>query len=248
MEISEHKTKISASELANLWTQYINDSLARCMFRYFLNHVQDKDIMQVLQYAFELTERHLRKVEEFLNAIEISGTFLNLQKTMTKSVLELAFGQVAKSKEVRKYMERARHLCNDHFRVLSSMLIAENLPIPMTFESEVTDSTIPPFSDKLMMFHVASLLSSAIGYYGEALALSQRMDLAANYAKMIAEIGLLAEDGMNLLIGNEWMEQPPLATDREDLAKNKGCKEMEKKDKIIESILWSISSPGFYNC
>jgi hypothetical protein len=336
METSGHKTKISASELANLWTQYINDSLARCMFRYFLNHVQDKDIMQVIQYAFELTEGHLRKVEEFLttegypipkgftdedvtveapplftdtylivylhimaihgltryagaignviredqrkyfigvisetlelydrttkiltdkgiiskppsfnnqqkvefikkqnfltgwlgkrrpiSAIEISGTFLNLQKTMTKIVLELAFSQVAKSKEVRKYMERARHLCNDHFKILSSMLIEENLTIPMTFESEVTDSTIPPFSDKLMMFHVASLLSSAIGYYGEAMSLSQRRDLAANYAKMIGEIGLLAEDGMNLLIENEWMEQPPLATDHEDLAKNK---------------------------
>jgi hypothetical protein len=101
------------------------------------------------------------------------------------------------------------------------MLIEDNLHIPRTFESEVTDSTIPPFSDKLMMFHVTTLLSSAIGYYGEAMAISQRRDLAASYAKMIAEIGLLAEDGMNLLIENEWMEQPPLATDHEDLAKNK---------------------------
>lgn len=29
-------------------------------------------------------------------------------------------------------------------------------------------------------------------------------DLEADYAKMLAEIGLLAEDGMNLLIENEW--------------------------------------------
>jgi hypothetical protein len=100
-------------------------------------------------------------------------------------------------------------------------LTEDNLPGPRTFESEVTDSTTPPFSDKLMMFHVTTLLSSAIGYYGEAMALSQRRDLAANYAKMIADIGLLAEDGMNLLTENEWMEQPPLATDHNDLAKNK---------------------------
>jgi hypothetical protein len=38
---------------------------------------------------------------------------------------------------------------------------------------------------------------------------------------MITEIVVLSEDGMNLLIENEWMEQPPLATDHEDLAKNK---------------------------
>jgi hypothetical protein len=336
MQTSNHKTKISASELANLWTQYVNDSLARCMFRYFLNFVQDTEIIQVLQYALELTERHLQKVEEFLttdgypipkgfteedvtveapplftdtyiivylhimsihgltryagaignvtredqrkyfigvisetlelydrstkvltekgiiskppsfnnhqkvefikkqnfltgwlgkrrpiSAVEISGTYLNLQKTMVKTVLELAFSQVAKSKEVRNYMERSRQLCNEHFKILSSMLIEDNLHIPRTFESEVTDSTISPFSDKLMVFHITSLLSSAIGYYGEAMAISQRRDLAANYAKMITEIGLLAEDGMNLLIENEWMEQPPLATDHTDLAKNK---------------------------
>jgi hypothetical protein len=336
MQTSNHKTKISASELANLWTQYVNDSLARCMFRYFLNFVQDTEIIQVLQYALELTERHIQKVEEFLttdgypipkgfteedvtveapplftdtyiivylhimsihgltryagaignvtredqrkyfigvisetlelydrstkvltekgiiskppsfnnhqkvefikkqnfltgwlgkrrpiSAVEISGTYLNLQKTMVKTVLELAFSQVAKSKEVRNYMERSRQLCNEHFKILSSMLIEDNLHIPRTFESEVTDSTISPFSDKLMVFHITSLLSSAIGYYGEAMAISQRRDLAANYAKMITEIGLLAEDGMNLLIENEWMEQPPLATDHTDLAKNK---------------------------
>ncbi|MGG4169298.1 DUF3231 family protein [Rossellomorea vietnamensis] len=336
MEISNHRPKISASELANLWTQYVNDSLARCMFRHFLHYVQDTDIIQVLEYAFELTERHLQKVEEFLtsegypipkgftdedvtvdappiftetyiivylhimaihgltryagaignvtredqrkyfigvmtetlelydrstkvlthkgiiskppsfnnhqkvefikkqnfltgwlgkrrpiSAVEISGTFLNLQKTMVKTVLELGFSQVAKSREVRNYMERARQLCNDHFKVLSSMLTEDNLHVPRTFETEVTDSTTPPFSDKLMLFHITALLSSAIGYYGEAMSISQRRDLAASYAKMIAEVGLLAEDGMNLLIENEWMEQPPLATDHSDLAKNK---------------------------
>ncbi|WP_299742171.1 MULTISPECIES: DUF3231 family protein [Rossellomorea] len=336
MEISHHKTKISSSELANLWTQYVNDSLARCMFRHFLHYVQDTDIIQVLEYALELTERHLQKAGEFLttegypipkgftdedvtidapplfsdtyiivylhimaihgltryagaignvtredqreyfigvmtetlelydrstkvlthkgiiskppslnnhqkvefikkqnfltgwlgkrrpiSAVEISGTYLNLQKTMVKTVLELGFSQVAESKEVRNYMERARQLCNDHFKVLSSMLIEDNLHVPRTYETEVTDSTTPPFSDKLMLFHVTALLSSAIGYYGEAMGISQRRDLAASYAKMIAEIGLLAEDGMNLLIENEWMEQPPLATDHNDLAKNK---------------------------
>ncbi|MDX5474178.1 MAG: DUF3231 family protein, partial [Bacillaceae bacterium] len=34
-------------------------------------------------------------------------------------------------------------------------------------------------------------------------------------------IGVLAEDGMNILIENEWMEQPPMATDHADLAKKK---------------------------
>jgi hypothetical protein len=335
MKNQKHDIKITSSELANLWMQYINDSLARCILRHFLYHVEDKSIREVLQYALELSESHLVKNEQFLakegypkpmgftdqdvtveaprlftdtymavyiqvmaihgltryagaignivneeqrkyfrkvmteslelfdkattvlsakgiiskaptfnnhqkvefitkqsfltgwfgkrrpiNAVEVSGTYLNLQKTMVKIVMELAFGQVAQSKEVQKFMERSRQLCNKHFEILSLMLKEDNLHIPRTFETEVTDSTIPPFSDKLMLFHVSTLLSSAIGYYGEALAVCQRRDLAASYATMIVDIGVLAEDGMNLLIDKGWMEQPPLATDHEGLAKN----------------------------
>ncbi|MED3831624.1 DUF3231 family protein, partial [Priestia megaterium] len=156
-----------------------------------------------------------------ISAVEVSGTYLNMQKTMTKIVLELGFSQVAQSKDVRNYMERGRKICNGHFEILASVLKEENLHIPRTFDSEVTDSTIPPFSDKLMLFFISTLLSSAIGYCGEAMALCQRRDLAANYVKMTKDIGFLAEDGMNLLIEKEWMEQPPLATDHEKLAKNK---------------------------
>jgi len=155
-----------------------------------------------------------------LNAVEISGTYLNMQKTMVKMVLELGFGQVAKSKKVREYMERGRQICQKHFDRLTTKVKKDNLHIPRTFETEVTDSTVAPFSDKLMLFHITALLSSAIGYYGEALALCQRRDLAAAYMRMITEIGLLAEDGMNLLIENGWFEQPPIATDHEGLAKS----------------------------
>jgi Protein of unknown function (DUF3231) len=336
MENISHSSRMSSSELANLWSQYQNDSLSRCMLRYFIKTVQDKDISKVLQYALELSESHLEKIKEFLtkknypipkgftdedvtigapalftdtylivfiqimsihgltryagalsctisedqrkyfkqviseslelydlstnvllgkgivskpptfnnhqkvefiekqnfltgwfgkrrpiSAIEVSGSFLNLQKTLTKLVLELGFIQVAQSKDVRKYMERARKICLSHFENLAAMFKEDNLHIPRTFDSEVTDSTIPPFSDKLMMVLICNLLSAAIGYYAEAMSMAQRRDLSADYAKMIAEIGMLAEDGMNLLIENEWMEQPPLATDHEDLSKNK---------------------------
>ncbi|ARK31287.1 hypothetical protein BkAM31D_16290 [Halalkalibacter krulwichiae] len=115
-------------------------------------------------------------------------------------VLELGFSQVCQSKEVRDYMERARKLCVKHFDILSSMLKEENLHVPRLYETEVTDSTVPPFSDKLMLFHIVTLLSAAIAYYSEALSMGQRRDLTANYARMNTEIALIAEDGLNLLI------------------------------------------------
>lgn len=61
-----HHTKITAPELATLWSQYMNDSLSHCILRYFVHHVKDEDIKDVLIYALDLSERHLQKVKEFL--------------------------------------------------------------------------------------------------------------------------------------------------------------------------------------
>ncbi|KML41166.1 MAG: DUF3231 family protein [Bacillota bacterium] len=331
-----YEDKLTAAEHATLWSQYVNDSLAVCILRHFLNHVKDKEIRKVLEFALKLSESHIKKINGFLskenqpipigftdkdvnvhapllftdifmgmyihimaihggtrysgalsnatradirkymkqvidetmelfdrsadvliekgvmvkppilnnqheidfvgkqsyltgwfgkrrpvNAIEISGIYLNMQKIMMKVVLELGFGQVAQHKEVQKYMERSRQLCRKHLEILSGILTQSNLNIPRTFEAEVTDSTTPPFSDKLMMYHISTLLSASIGFYGEAMAMSQRRDIAANYARMIAEIGLLAEDGMNLLIEQGWFEMPPMAADHENLSKKK---------------------------
>lgn len=57
--------------------------------------------------------------------------------------------------------------------------------------------------------------------YGNALAFSPRHDIAANYARLAAEVGNYSEDGANILIDMGWMEQPPQAADRERLAINK---------------------------
>ncbi|MDD9311635.1 DUF3231 family protein [Cytobacillus firmus] len=35
--------KLTAAEHATLWTQFVNDSLAVCILRYFLNHVKDSE-------------------------------------------------------------------------------------------------------------------------------------------------------------------------------------------------------------
>ncbi|WP_336296601.1 DUF3231 family protein [Bacillus pinisoli] len=155
-----------------------------------------------------------------LNAIEISGLHYNFQKTVIKVILELGFGQVAQSEEIRQYMYRGAQLCEKHLEVMGSLLSEDHLSSPKRWQSEVTDSTTPPFSDKLMLFHVVSLLSVAVGYYGAAVSVSQRRDLALQYTRLIAEMGKYAEDGANLLIKNGWLEQPPTAVDREELSKD----------------------------
>lgn len=40
--------------------------------------------------------------------------------------------------------------------------------------------------------------------------------------RLMAEIGKFAEDGLTILIDNGWLEKPPQAADRKNIAKRKG--------------------------
>lgn len=336
MENSSHNARLTFAELANLWTQYQNDSMSVCVINYFLGKVQDKDVQALLEFANSLAQSHIQKMEEFfnqenypvpkgftqedvnlnapslfsdtfmpvylhimtihgltgyaaavstslradqinyfiqcnteamelykrtidvmlnkgiivrpasfnapeginflkkqsflagwfadkrpLNAEEASGVYFNMQKTVVKIVLQIGFSQVAQIKEVRDYISRGEKLCDRQFDILNSILSESNLPSPKKWDAEVSNSTVPPFSDKLLLFHIVTLVSTAAGYYGAAYSVSQRRDLAVQYAQLIADISKYAEDGVNLLIKNGWMEQPPMADDREHLANKK---------------------------
>ncbi|MFD2922972.1 DUF3231 family protein [Halobacillus naozhouensis] len=336
MESTHDHVRLNASELANLWTQYQNDSMSFLVISYFLEKVEDQDVREILEYAGGLSKSHVEKITKFLrqasypvpkgfsekdvnreapplfsdhltlyymyimtlhgltgyaaatgtsvradqrsyfiqcneeamklydkivevmvqkgifsrppnlnapshiefvnnqnylngwvgkqrplNAIEIDGLFFNAQKLMVKIVLEVGFSQVTSSKELRKFFQRGEKLCQQQVEILDSILSKENLPAPRKWESEITNSTTAPFSNKLMLFHVVSLVSTAAGFYGAALSVVQRRDLAVQYARLIGQIGLYAEDGCNLLIKNGWLEQPPLTDDRENLARKK---------------------------
>lgn len=153
-----------------------------------------------------------------LNALEISHIDFNLKKSILKQALFLGFRQVVKSKEVRDYISRAKDVCSNHIELFRTVLHENNLSSPPSWESEVTNSTVSPFSDKLILFHTQAMINYAIGYYGAGLAGTLRKDLAAKHVRVIAEDLILAEDGLNLMIDNGWLEQIPQAEDRKELA------------------------------
>ncbi|WP_419954392.1 DUF3231 family protein [Neobacillus niacini] len=331
----DHNVELTSAEIANLWTQYMNDSLSICILTHSIEKAKDQDIKEVLEFALSLAESHIKKIAEFfnqqkfpipkgfsleedvnlnapplftdafmidylhimtllgltgyagavatscredqidyfikcnietmelhkriinvmlnkglysrpsrintpsqvefvdnqryltgwfgkkrpLNAVEISGMSFNMKKDVAKTVLELGFGQVCQTKEIQKYFERGKNICKNHFNTFSNMLTKEELSSPKSWSSEVTNSTVSPYSEKLMLFHIVTLVSSAIGYYGAGLSVTQRRDLALEYTKFMTEVALYAEDGAQLLIKYGWLEQPPLASDREKLAK-----------------------------
>lgn len=329
-----HKVELTSAEIANLWTQYMNDTLSICILTHSIEKAEDKDIKEVLEFALSLAESHIVKIKEFfnqihfpipkgfsieedvnlnappiftdafmldymhvmtllgltgyagavstscredqldyfikcnnetmelhkriinlmlnkglysktsrinspnqvhfvdnenyltgwfgkkrpLNVIEISGISFNMKKDVSKTVLELGFGQVCQTKEIQKYFERGKKICQNHFTSFNNLLTKEELSSPKTWISEVTNSTVSPYSDKLMLYHIVTLVSAAIGYYGAGLSVSQRRDLALEYTSFMTEVALYVEDGAELLIKYGWLEQPPLSADRPSLA------------------------------
>jgi hypothetical protein len=155
-----------------------------------------------------------------LNGLEVSHIFYNLQKIDVSIALKIGFIQVVQSKEIKDFMTRVLNdVGKKHSHILSTILQDDNISPPKTWQSEVLNSTIAPFSDKLMMNHVILLLRSSVLYYGASLSNCIRKDLAANYMAFITKDLLVAEDAVEILIGKGWMEQPPQTIDHEALSK-----------------------------
>lgn len=154
-----------------------------------------------------------------LLGVEIAHLVFNSKRNALGQAVITGFSQVAQSKEVRHYFERGRDISGKHLNIFTNVLNENYLSNGALLATpEVTDSKEAPFSDRLMMFLITTLIASSIGQYGLSMAASPRHDLGAKYTRLIAEIAKFSNDGAKIMINNGWMEQPPIAADRKELA------------------------------
>lgn len=153
-----------------------------------------------------------------LLAMEIDHIFVNAQSNMMGKALLIGFSQVAQDTDIRDSLLRGKQIAHKHMEVLGAMLLKEDLPAPMNMVSDVTGSTAPPFSDRLMLYHTTMLQMAGFGNYGVSMSMSMRTDIVSMYSRFMAEVGQYVEDDAQLLIKKGWMEKPPQAADRKALA------------------------------
>jgi hypothetical protein len=153
-------------------------------------------------------------------SVEILHVFNNIITNTMARTLVTGFGQVANTIQVQNHMFNKLDTLNDHIETLGKVLSRENIPVPYSSDTGLTDSTIAPFSDKLMMFHSTAMLGNIIiANYGTAVGSSLRTDLLSNYIKFTAEISKHAKAGVDIMIENKWLEQPPQVVNHENLLK-----------------------------
>ncbi|MBS4214802.1 MULTISPECIES: DUF3231 family protein [Neobacillus] len=156
-----------------------------------------------------------------LTAAEVDNLFANLQRNALGIATLIGFSQVAQNKDVKQFFLKGLEIGNKHIKLFRSKLEESKLPAPMGWDSEITNSTAYTFSDKLMMFYTSGLVTLSVGYYGTAVSQSPRGDISAMYNRLSLEVQLFAEDGANIMIKNGWLEQPPMASDRDELIRKK---------------------------
>lgn len=199
---------------ARFWNRIANVLLAKGLF------VRPPNVTIVKGVDFVKKQSFLGSLfgdQRPLLAKEVEQLFYNMLANMLGKYLLSGFHQVAKSKQVRAFMNRGMEISHNHAEIFGAILRKEDIPSPMAWDYMVSDSTIPPFSDKLMMFHTVTLNSSGFANYAISMASSPRRDLSANYTRMLAEIASYADDGANIMISNGWLEEPPRVVDREEL-------------------------------
>ena len=92
-----------------------------------------------------------------LLAVEATNLFSNVKTISLAKALVMGFSQVAESKEVREFMLKGKRIAHKHIGTLMDILSKNDLKVPTTWDDEVTSSTIAPFSDRLMMSHLAAI-------------------------------------------------------------------------------------------
>ncbi|WP_430487998.1 DUF3231 family protein [Priestia flexa] len=144
-----------------------------------------------------------------LTVIEISHLISNIETNLIAKDLLLGFAQTATSEDIKAFLLKGHHIMQAHIEQLSEPLMVENIPIIMEWDYGVEKSAVPPFSEKLMMFHVSAMVSESVRNYGMSMATNPRLDLSAKYTKFTNEILQFAEETSRISIEQGWLEEPP---------------------------------------
>ena len=60
--MDEKKINLTSSEIASLWTGYMNDSMSKCVLGFMLKYIEDPDIKPVIQYTYDLSSEHVEQL------------------------------------------------------------------------------------------------------------------------------------------------------------------------------------------
>ncbi|MCM3567478.1 DUF3231 family protein [Neobacillus mesonae] len=152
-----------------------------------------------------------------INVMEITQIFFNTERNYLAIVLCIGLLQVVKDKEIHQYIRDGKKISEKQIDTFNDILLREELLGNVSTTVDVTDSTVSPFSNRLIVTLFNTLNQVDVTLIGHALSLSMRTDLAAYYQKYILEVLAYSAKGFKLMVDRGWAQTPPHAPNRKKL-------------------------------
>ncbi len=154
-----------------------------------------------------------------LNDIELGFLHHGIETNNIGLQLITGFAQCAENKDVKKYFVKGMELCKKQIKAFEDILLESNVQFSATSGSTVTNSTVAPFSDKLMM-HCVYLLNG-FGLVGNSFGtfFSLRNDISMKTTLLAKDVYFYGQEGAEIKIKHGWFEEPPQMEDRAQIIK-----------------------------
>ncbi|WP_419888388.1 DUF3231 family protein [Neobacillus niacini] len=152
-----------------------------------------------------------------LTTLEVGIIHHNLEVNNIGMQLITGFAQCAQNKDVKQYFTKGINLAKKQIKAMEELLLEGDIQLSATSGATVTTSTVPPFSDKLMMHCIYILNGFGLIGSGTGGFFSLRNDLAMKTLLLAKDVYFFAQEGIEIKIKNGWFEEPPQMENRSQI-------------------------------
>ncbi|SMQ86747.1 Protein of unknown function [Bacillus sp. OV166] len=103
--MTENKIDLTSSEIASLWTSYMNDSMSIQFLNYFLSTVEDTEVRSIIEMGHSISSSHLSYLSELFqqenipvpNGFSVSDVNLNAPRLYTDAFMLTYLNHMSKA-------------------------------------------------------------------------------------------------------------------------------------------------------
>ncbi|WP_042353936.1 DUF3231 family protein [Bacillus rubiinfantis] len=174
---------------------------------------------ETIEYIDKLSYLNAFGKKRPLNVAEITQMFFNTERNYFSILLCMGLLQVVKDEEIHEFIVEGKKISEKQLNTFNDLFQREELLGNVATVSDVTDSTVNPFSNRLIVALFTALNGIDLTLLGHSISMSLRTDLVAYYQKYQLEILAYSAKGFKLMVERGWMQKPPHAPDRRKLQK-----------------------------
>ncbi|WP_040205890.1 DUF3231 family protein [Neobacillus jeddahensis] len=149
--MDEKMIQLTSSEIASLWTAYMNNSMSIQFLNYFLRTVEDSEVRSIIEKGHSISDEYLAQITEVYqqenipipNGFSDSDVNLNAPRLFTDSFMITYVNHMSKAgmlgysgflsmsarKDIRKLFKNALHMTSDLYDESSGVLLEKGLYI-----------------------------------------------------------------------------------------------------------------------